>query len=61
MFESGSRHHRERRCEIAVFVSEVAGKAWRPEYEGAWAAAFDVVAGAMLVGASSSSASALAA
>jgi hemoglobin-like flavoprotein len=32
-------------------MAEVAGDAWRPEYERAWAAAFDVVAGAMLDGA----------
>jgi hemoglobin-like flavoprotein len=34
-------------------VAEVAAEAWRPEYERAWAAAFDVVAGAMLDGAAS--------
>jgi nitric oxide dioxygenase len=33
-------------------MAEIAGDAWRPEYERAWAAAFDVVAGAMLDGAS---------
>ena len=32
-------------------MAEIAGDAWRPEYERAWAAAFDVVAGAMLEGA----------
>jgi hypothetical protein len=29
----------------------VAGDAWRPEHEGAWAAGFEVVSGAMLEGA----------
>ena len=32
-------------------MAEIAGDAWRPEYGRAWAAAFDVVAGAMLDGA----------
>jgi len=32
-------------------MAEVAGDAWLPEYERAWAAAFEVVAGAMLEGA----------
>jgi hemoglobin-like flavoprotein len=32
-------------------MAEVAGAAWLPEYERAWAAAFDVVAGVMLEGA----------
>jgi nitric oxide dioxygenase len=32
-------------------MAEVAGDAWRPEYERAWAAAFDVVTAAMLSGA----------
>jgi hemoglobin-like flavoprotein len=32
-------------------MADVAGAAWRPEYSTAWAAAFDVVAGAMLDGA----------
>ena len=32
-------------------MAEVAGDAWRPEHERAWAAAFAVVAGAMLEGA----------
>jgi methyl-accepting chemotaxis protein len=36
---------------LIASMSEVAGDAWRPEYERAWAAAFDVVAGAMLEGA----------
>ena len=35
-------------------MAAVAGPDWRPEYERAWAAAFDVVAGAMLAGASAS-------
>jgi hemoglobin-like flavoprotein len=38
---------------LIASMAEVAGAAWRPEYERAWAAAFDVVAGAMLEGASS--------
>jgi hypothetical protein len=29
----------------------MAGEAWRPEYERAWSAALDLVAGAMLDGA----------
>ena len=36
---------------LIASMAEVAGAAWRPEYERAWAAAFDVVAGAMLEGA----------
>jgi hypothetical protein len=32
-------------------MAEVAGDSWRPEYGRAWAAAFDIVAGAMLAGA----------
>ena len=36
---------------LIASMAEVAGDAWRPEYERAWAAAFDVVAGAMLDGA----------
>jgi hemoglobin-like flavoprotein len=32
-------------------MANVDGAAWRPEYSTAWAAAFDVVAGAMLDGA----------
>jgi hemoglobin-like flavoprotein len=35
-------------------MAHVVGEAWRPEYEHAWAAAFDVVATAMLEGASAS-------
>ena len=38
---------------LIASMAEVAGVAWRAEYEQAWAAAFDVVAGAMLEGASS--------
>lgn len=34
-------------------MAEVAGHAWRPEYEQAWTAAFELVAGAMLEGAAS--------
>jgi hemoglobin-like flavoprotein len=36
---------------LIASMAEIAGGAWRPEYEVAWAAAFDVVAGAMLEGA----------
>ena len=36
---------------LIASMAEVAGAAWRPSYERAWAAAFDVVAGAMLDGA----------
>ena len=42
---------------VAVFgvliasLAEIAGPAWRPHHERAWAAALDVVAGAMLEGA----------
>jgi hemoglobin-like flavoprotein len=36
---------------LIASMAEVAGDEWRPEYERAWAAAFDVVAGAMLEGA----------
>jgi hemoglobin-like flavoprotein len=32
-------------------MAEVAGSAWLPEYERAWGAAFEVVAGAMIEGA----------
>jgi methyl-accepting chemotaxis protein len=32
-------------------MAEIAGPDWAPEYEDAWAAAFDVVAGAMIAGA----------
>jgi hemoglobin-like flavoprotein len=38
---------------LLASMADVAGEAWRPEYERAWAAAFDVVAGAMLDGAAS--------
>jgi nitric oxide dioxygenase len=37
---------------LIASMAEVAGDAWRLEYERAWSAAFDVVAGAMLDGAS---------
>ena len=40
---------------LIASMAEVAGDAWRPEYERAWGAAFDVVAGAMVDGASSAS------
>jgi hemoglobin-like flavoprotein len=45
---------------LIASMAEVAGDAGRPEYERAWAAAFDVVAGAMLDGASDSTRSAAA-
>jgi nitric oxide dioxygenase len=36
---------------LIASMAEVAGDAWRPEYEQAWGTAFAVVAGAMLEGA----------
>ena len=36
---------------LIASMGDVAGDAWRPEYERAWAVAFDVVAGVMLEGA----------
>jgi hemoglobin-like flavoprotein len=36
---------------LIASMRDVAGEAWRPEYEQAWADAFAVVAGAMLEGA----------
>jgi methyl-accepting chemotaxis protein len=36
---------------LIASMAEVAGAAWRPEYERAWAAAFGVVAGVMSEGA----------
>jgi methyl-accepting chemotaxis protein len=36
---------------LIASMAEIAGDAWRPEYERAWAGAFAVVAGAMLEGA----------
>ena len=36
---------------LIASMAEVAGAAWRPEYERAWASAYAVVAGAMLDGA----------
>jgi hemoglobin-like flavoprotein len=38
---------------LLASMAEVAGDAWRPEFERAWANAFGVVAGAMLEGAES--------
>jgi hemoglobin-like flavoprotein len=38
---------------LIASMAEIAGDAWRAEYERAWAAAFDVVAAAMLEGADS--------
>jgi hemoglobin-like flavoprotein len=36
---------------LIASMAEIAGPAWRPEYERAWSAAFGIVAGAMLEGA----------
>ena len=36
---------------LIASMAQVAGAAWRPEYERAWSSAYDVVAGAMLEGA----------
>jgi hemoglobin-like flavoprotein len=36
---------------LIASMAEVAGDSWRPEYERAWSAAFEVVAGVMLDGA----------
>jgi hemoglobin-like flavoprotein len=36
---------------LIASMAEIAGDAWRPEYEAAWAEAFGVVAGAMIDGA----------
>jgi hemoglobin-like flavoprotein len=36
---------------LIASMAEVAGDAWRPEYEAAWASAYGVVASAMLEGA----------
>jgi hemoglobin-like flavoprotein len=36
---------------LIASMAEVAGEAWRPEYERAWAAAFELIAGVMLEGA----------
>jgi hemoglobin-like flavoprotein len=36
---------------LIASMAEIAGPAWRPHHERAWAAALDVVAGAMLEGA----------
>ena len=33
---------------LIAAMAEIAGPDWKPEYEEAWAAAFDVVAGAMI-------------
>ena len=38
---------------LIASMAEVAGDAWRPEYETAWAGAYAAVAGAMLEGAAS--------
>jgi hemoglobin-like flavoprotein len=36
---------------LIASMAEVAGEAWRPEYERAWCEAFEIVAGAMIEGA----------
>lgn len=36
---------------LIASMAEVAGDAWRPQYERAWAAAFEVIAGVMIDGA----------
>ena len=36
---------------LIASMAAVAGEAWRPRYERAWAGAFEIVAGAMLEGA----------
>jgi hemoglobin-like flavoprotein len=36
---------------LIASMADVAGDVWRPEYERAWAAAFEVVAGVMIEGA----------
>jgi hemoglobin-like flavoprotein len=38
---------------LIASMAHIAGPAWRPEFERAWAAAFAVVAGAMIEGAES--------
>jgi hemoglobin-like flavoprotein len=38
---------------LIASMAHVAGPAWRPEFERAWGAAFEIVAGAMLEGAES--------
>jgi hemoglobin-like flavoprotein len=38
---------------LIASMAHIAGPAWRPEFEQAWAAAFTVVAGAMIEGAES--------
>jgi hemoglobin-like flavoprotein len=41
---------------LIASMAEVAGAAWRPEYERAWAAAFAIVAGVMCDGATNAEA-----
>lgn len=36
---------------LIASMAAVAGEAWKPEYEQAWSAAFDIVAGVMIEGA----------
>ena len=40
---------------LIASMAELAGEAWRPEYERAWATALDLVTGAMIEGAASAS------
>jgi hemoglobin-like flavoprotein len=42
---------------LIASMAEVAGDKWRPEYERAWSAALDVIAGTMLEGAAAASGS----
>ena len=44
-------HHPVVGAALIAAMAEIAGPNWAPEYEEAWAAAFDVVAGAMIAGA----------
>jgi hemoglobin-like flavoprotein len=46
---------------LIAAMAEVAGDAWRPEYEAAWSEALSIVAGAMLSGTGSSPTAAAAA
>jgi len=36
---------------LIASMAAIGGPAWKPEYESAWSAAFDIVAGAMIEGA----------
>ena len=39
---------------LIASMAAIGGPAWKPEYESAWSAAFDIVAGAMIEGAKAS-------